>query len=114
MSTYDYEPDPRDYGPEPEHIANPSNVTYRVGDRVRMTTTTYGERVFDRKGKPVYMAPMKSVYVGIVTYVGPECAFPSATVVRCKGGNVELKSDIGFQFYPKNDGADQRVEKLSP
>ena len=24
MSTYDFEPDPDDYGPEPAHIANPS------------------------------------------------------------------------------------------
>jgi uncharacterized coiled-coil DUF342 family protein len=26
MSTYDFEPDPDDYGPEPPHIANPSTV----------------------------------------------------------------------------------------
>ena len=28
MSTYDFEPDPDDYRPEPDHIANPSR--YRV------------------------------------------------------------------------------------
>ena len=112
MSTYDCEPNPSDYGPEPEHIANPSKVTYKVGDSVRMTTTTYGERVFDRKGKPVYAAPTKSVYAGVVTYVGPECPFPSPTVVRCNGGNVELKLNSGFQFYPKDNGAGQLVEKV--
>lgn len=34
MSTYDFEPDPDDYGPEPPHIANPS----RIGRAMQVTT----------------------------------------------------------------------------
>jgi hypothetical protein len=30
MSTYDFEPDPDDYGPEPPHIANPTVFVERV------------------------------------------------------------------------------------
>jgi hypothetical protein len=29
MSTYDFEPDPADYDPEPPHIANPSKRPWR-------------------------------------------------------------------------------------
>ena len=29
MSTYDFEPDPDDFGPEPPHIANPSKSKIR-------------------------------------------------------------------------------------
>ena len=30
MSTYDFEPDPRDFEPEPEHIANPKNYREKL------------------------------------------------------------------------------------
>lgn len=87
-------------------------MTYKIGDRIKMTTKTYGEAVFDRKGQMIHMQPIEDVYKGVVTYVGPECPFPSAEVVRCTGGNVALKLNNGFNFYPKLNGVDQKVEVL--
>jgi hypothetical protein len=87
-------------------------MRYQVGDHVRMTTRTYGERVQDRQGKVIHQAPHVDTYVGVIQYVGPECPFPSCEVVRCTGGNVALKMNSGFQFYPKDNGTDQVVEVL--
>ena len=84
----------------------------KVGDKIKMTTLTYGEAVFDRKGKMVNMSPAKDTYIGVIHYIGPECPFPSCEVVRCSGGNVELKLNSGFQFYTKNIGKEQRIEVL--
>ena len=84
----------------------------KVGDKIKMTTLTYGEAVFDRKGKPVHTSPAKDTYVGVIQYIGPECPFPSCEVVRCSGGNVELKLNNGFQFYTKDIGEEQRIEVL--
>ena len=83
---------------------------YRIGDKVRMTTRTWGEAITDRKGKVIPRPPHMDTYVGVVKYVGPECSSQSSTVVRCSGGNVELKLNSGFSFYPKYNGPDQVVE----
>lgn len=83
---------------------------YKVGDNIRMTTLTWGEAITDRNGVTLHQTPMKAVYAGTVKYVGPECPFPSAEVVRCTGGNTALKLDNGFQFYPKDNGQQQTVE----
>ena len=85
----------------------------KVGDKVNLTTLTYGEAIFDRKGKPVDMPGLKSTYIGVIEYIGPECPFPSAEVVRCSGGNVEMKLNSGFSFYPQDNGKEQIVEVLT-
>ena len=84
----------------------------KVVDKIKMTTLTYGEAVFDRKGKMTHQSPAKDTYIGVIQYIGPECPFPSCEVVRCSGGNVELKLNNGFQFYTKNIGKEQRIEVL--
>lgn len=83
-----------------------------IGDKIKLTTITHGEAVFDRKGKPIHMRPQKNVYVGIIKYIGPECPFPSCEVVRCSGGDIELKLDLGFSFYTKDIGKETTVEVL--
>jgi len=88
-------------------------TNYKIGDKVRMTTLTWGERVTDRKGKPIHQNPHKNVYEGTVKFAGPECAFKGAAeVVRCNGGNKALKLNAGFSFYPKDNGPEQVVEIL--
>ena len=91
-------------------------MEYKIGDRIRMTTLTWGELITDRKGKPIHQTPCKWVYEGVVKYVGPECpksTVPSTEVVRCNGGNKALKLNSGFQFYPKDNGEEQIIEVLS-
>ena len=89
-------------------------MKYKIGDRIRMTTLTWGELVTDRKGKPIHQTPHKDVYEGVVKFAGPEAAFKGAVeVVRCNGGNKALKLNSGFQFYPKDSGEDQIIEVLS-
>ena len=89
-------------------------MNYKIGDKIRMTTLTWGELVTDRKGKPVHQSPCKAVYEGVVKFVGPEGAFKGAVeVVSCNGGNKALKplnSKYGFSFYPKDNGPEQIVE----
>lgn len=82
----------------------------KVGDKIKMTTLTYGEAVYGRDGKMVHMAPAKDTYIGVIQYIGPECPFPSCEVVRCTGGNVDLKLNSGFQFYTKDIGKEQVIE----
>jgi hypothetical protein len=84
----------------------------KVGDKVKLTTMAYGEAIFDRKGKPVDMPGYKSTYVGVIEYIGPECPFPSAEVVRCSGGDVALKLNNGFRFYPQKIGKENTLEVL--
>ena len=60
----------------------------RVGDRIKMTTLTHGEAVFDRKGKSLPQSPIKDTYGVIIQYIGPASPISSAEVVRCSGGNV--------------------------
>lgn len=89
-------------------------MEYKIGDRIRMTTLTWGERITDRKGGAIYQAPARNVREGTVKFSGPEAAFKGAVeVVRCNGGDVELKLNSGFQFYPKDNGEEQIVEVLS-
>jgi hypothetical protein len=92
--------------------------TYKIGDKIRMTTLTCGEIITDRKGKPIHQTPSKNVYEGVVKFAGPEGAFEGAVeVVRCNGGNKALKPlnpNYGFQFYPKDNGPEQAVEVLMP
>lgn len=89
-------------------------MLYRIGDKIRMTTLTWGERITDKKGKPIHMAPHKRVYEGVVEFVGPELAFTwAAEIVRCSGGAKALNLKTGFSFYPKNNGAEQLVEVLN-
>jgi hypothetical protein len=89
--------------------------TYKIGDKVRMTTLTWGELITDRKGKPIHQTASKDVYEGVVKFAGPEAAFKGAVeVVRCNGGNKALKLNNGFQFYPKDNGPEQVVEILMP
>ena len=88
-------------------------MNYKIGDKIRLTTLTYGELITDRKGKPIHQTPAKDVYEGTVKFAGPEGAFSGAVeVVRCNGGNKALKLNSGFQFYPKDNGTDQAVEIL--
>ena len=82
----------------------------KVGNKIKMTTLTHGEAVFDRKGKMIQMPPAKDTYIGVIQYIGPECPFPSCEVVRCSGGNVELGLNSGFQFYTKDIGKEQVIE----
>lgn len=90
------------------------DMKYKIGDRIRMTTLTWGERITDRKGKPIHQTPAKDVYEGTVKFAGPEGAFKGAVeVVRCNGGNKVLKLNSGFSFYPKDNGEEQIVEILS-
>ena len=84
----------------------------KVGDKVKLTTMVYGEAIFDRKGKPVDMPGYKSTYIGVIEYIGPECSFPSAEVVRCSGGDIALKLNNGFSFYPQDNGREQIVKVL--
>jgi hypothetical protein len=89
-------------------------MKYKIGDKLRMTTLTWGELITDRKGKPIYQTPAKNVYESTVKFAGPEGAFKGAVeVVRCNGGNTALKLNSGFQFYPKDNGEEQTVEVLS-
>ena len=89
-------------------------MNYKIGDHIRMTTLTWGERITDRKGKPIHRSPCKDVYEGTVKFAGPEAAFEGAVeVVRCNGGNTAFKLKSGFQFYPKENGEEQIVEVLS-
>ena len=86
---------------------------YKIGDRIRLTTLTWGERVVGRKGKEVNIQPVKSVYEGVVKFAGPEGASrDSVEVVRCSGGDKELKLNMGFSFYPKDNGPEQIVELI--
>jgi len=88
--------------------------TYKIGDKIRMTTLTWGELITDRKGKPIHQSPCKWVSEGVVKFAGPEAAFKGAVeVVRCNGGNKELKLNNGFSFYPKDNGEEQIIEVLS-
>lgn len=89
-------------------------MQYKIGDKIRLTTLTYGEAITDRKGKIVPMSPHKSVYKGTVKYVGPEIpgSLTACTVVKCTGGNVALDLNSGFSFYPKDNGPEQMVEVL--
>jgi hypothetical protein len=92
-----------------------ARMIIKIGDKVRMTTLTWGELITDRKGKPIHQTPSKDVYEGVVTYVGPECpnsTSPSAEVVRCTGGNTAMKLNTGFSFYPKENGAKQVLELM--
>ena len=90
------------------------DMKYKIGDKIRMTTLTYGELITDRKGKPIHQTPEKNVYEGTVKFAGPEGAFKGAVeVVRCNGGNKALKLNSGFQFYPKDNGEEQIIEVLS-
>ena len=89
-------------------------MSYKIGDRIRMTTLTWGELITDRKGKAIHQTPHKDVYEGVVKFVGPEAEFKGAVeVVRCNGGNKALKLNSGFSFYPKDNGPEQLVEVLS-
>lgn len=89
-------------------------MKYKIGDKIRMTTLTYGELITDRKGKPIHQTPAKNVYEGMVKFAGPEGAFKGAVeVVRCNGWNKALKLNSGFQFYPKDNGEEQIIEVLS-
>jgi len=86
-------------------------MEYKIGDRIRMTTLTWGERITDRKGETVHQTPARGVYEGTVKFAGPEAAFKGAVeVVRCNGGNKALKLNSGFQFYPKDNGEEQIIE----
>jgi len=88
-------------------------MSYKVGDRIRMTTLTWGELIY-RKGEAIHQTPYKCVYEGAVRFVGPEGEFRGAVeVVRCNGGNKTLKLNNGFSFYPKDNGPEQLVEVLS-
>ena len=88
-------------------------MTYKIGDSIRMTTLTWGEAIQDRQGKTMHQTPAKDVYEGTVKFAGPEGAFKGAVeVVRCTGGNKELKLNNGFQFYPKDNSDEQIVEVL--
>lgn len=87
-------------------------MTYKIGDKIKLTTKTYGEAVTDRRGMAVWLPPYIATYIGIVKSVGPECGLNSATVVRCTGGNVELGLHSGFQFYPLHNGPDQVVQVM--
>jgi len=84
----------------------------KVGDKVKRSTITYGEDVLDRKGNFVHIPPLKSTYIGVIEYIGPECPFPSCEVVRCSGGNVALKLNSGFSFYTKDIGTKESVEVI--
>jgi len=92
-------------------------MNYKIGDKIRMTTLTWGELITDRKGKPIHQSPCKDVYEGVVKFAGPEGAFKGAVgVVRCNGGNKALKPmypNCGFSFYPKDNGPEQVVEILT-
>jgi hypothetical protein len=85
-------------------------MTYKIGDKIRMTTLTWGEAVQDRNGNVISQRPHVSTYAGTVLYVGPETATQSVEVVRCSGGNVGIKTTHGFSFYPKDNGPKQIVE----
>ena len=88
-------------------------MTYKIGDRIRMTTLVWGEQITDRKGNPIHQSPYEEVYEGVVKFAGPEAAFKGAVeVVRCTGGNKALKLNNGFSFYPKDNGPEQIVEVL--
>lgn len=87
-------------------------MVYNVGDTVRMTTLTWGEAI-TKNGKVLPQHPCKDTYTGVVTYAGPELAnAPSKIVVRCSGGNDTLKTKLGFQFYPDDNGEEQIVTVL--
>lgn len=82
----------------------------QVGSKVRVSWKTYGEAVYDKKGKPVLMPPHKHSVTGIVYYIGPELVdqtVPSATVAKCKDGNGGY-----FNFYPDDTRDYQKVEIL--
>jgi len=85
---------------------------YKVGDRIKMTTKTFGEAVQDRRGNVIHQLPHVATYIGVVKFVGPECPFQSAEVVRCSGSNAELKLNMDFQFYPQKNSDAQVVEVL--
>lgn len=90
------------------------HTDYRIGDLVRLTATTYGERITNRKGEALHMSPHVVVYEGVVKFVGPEAEFEGAvSVVRCDGGDKALKLNTGFSFYPKDNGVKQMVEVLT-
>jgi len=92
-----------------------NKMNYKVGDRIRMTTLTWGELITDHKSKPIHQTPSKDVYEGVVKFAGPEAAFKGAVeVVRCTGGNKALKLNNGFSFYPKDNRPEQVVEILMP
>ncbi len=81
--------------------------------KIRFTTITYGEAVYDRKGNVVNRnwPGVQSVYEGVVEYVGSEAPSRSATVVKCKStGKKAILSH--FRFYPQNIGKNCIVEIL--
>ena len=41
MSTYDFEPNPDDYGPEPAHIANPRKALINAAEKLRVQAATH-------------------------------------------------------------------------
>lgn len=81
--------------------------------RIRYTTITYGEAVYDRKGNIVNSnwPGVKSVYEGVVECVVSEAISRSATVVKCK--STSKKSILThFNFYPQNINDQYIVEIL--
>ena len=87
-------------------------ATYKIGDRIRVVTKTWGEAVQDKRGHIIHQNPVVDTYVGVVKFVGLECSGSKTDVVRCTGGNVALKLNRGFQFYPSRNGENQVVTIL--
>ena len=69
MSTYDKEYDPRDFGPEPPHIANPPKRTEQEPVAWRWETHNgyaYSEQHYEgENGQPLYTHPPKRTWVGL-------------------------------------------------
>ena len=86
-------------------------VEYNIGDTLRITLSTYGGAVYDKKGRVINenQKPDVSVYIGVVVEMKHEG----------ERGPLRITCDLAGKsimpilcFYPKDNGPNQKVEVI--